>query len=113
MLDEELITLIKSQGYILLLDEVMNVVESVEKITKDDISTMIEQKFIKVEDEPYNKVIWCDNEYDGRYNDIKIMAENESLFYVNNTLMVWTMPIKAFESFEEVYISTYMFNAQI
>lgn len=113
MLDEELITLIKSQGYILLLDEVMNVVESVEKITKDDISTMIEQKFIKVEDEPYNKVIWCDNEYNGRYNDIKIMAENESLFYVNNTLMVWTMPIKAFESFEEVYISTYMFNAQI
>ena len=41
------------------------------------------------------------------------MANNNSLYYVNKTLMVWSLPVSIFDCFEEVFISTYMFDAQI
>lgn len=110
--DEELITLIKSQGYTLVLDEVMDVVSSVD-IKQSDIKTLFNEKYIKVDDKDYNKIIWIDENYNGRFNDIKTMAYNESLYYVNNTLLVWTLPISTFEAFDEIYISTYMFDSQI
>ena len=110
--DDELITLIKSEGYILILDEVMDVVEQV-AIKKDDIKMLIDQGNIVIEEEPYNKVVWTKDTYDGKFNDIKTMAYNESLYYVSNTLMIWSMPVNAFKSFSEIYISTYLFDAQI
>lgn len=110
--DEELVKLIKSQGYILMLDEVMNVVEQVD-VKKSDIEMLIDDGKIEIEEEPFNKVIWTDTKYNGKFNELKLMADNESLYYVNNTLMVWTMPVSIFDSFEEIYISTYMFDCQI
>lgn len=112
MADEELIMLIKSEGYILILDEVMDVVEQV-AIKKDDINMLLEQEIIEIQEEPYNKVVWLKDNYDGKFNDVKTMAYNESLYYVNNTLMIWTMPVNAFKSFTEIYISTYLFDSQI
>lgn len=109
--DEELVKLIKSQGYILILDEVMDVVSSAD-IKKSDIEMLFNENKIKVE-EPYNKVIWLDEKYDGKFNNIKNMANNDSLYYVNKTLMVWSLPVSIFDCFEEVFISTYMFDAQI
>ena len=109
--DEELIKLIKSQGFILILDEVMDVVSSAD-IKKSDIEMLFNENKIKVE-EPYNKVIWLDENYDGKFNNIKNMANNNSLYYVNKTLMVWSLPVSIFDCFEEVFISTYMFDAQI
>lgn len=113
MADEELTTLIKTHGYTLILDEVMNVVEQVERITRDDINTLINENHIEIEEEPYNKVVWKSAGYDGRFNDIKQMAYNDSLFYVNNSLMIWSLPVNVFKVFETIYISTYMFDAQI
>ena len=110
--DEELTTLIKSQGYTLILDEVMNVVEQID-VKKSDIEMLIACEKIRVEEEPFNKVVWVDEEYKGEFNHIKTMAQNDSLYFVSETLMVWTLPVSAFESFECVYISTYMFNSQI
>ena len=109
--DEELVKLIKSQGYILILDEVMDVVSSAD-IKKSDIEMLFNENKIKVE-EPYNKVKWLDEKYDGKFNNIKNMANNDSLYYVNKTLMVWSLPVSIFDCFEEVFISTYMFDAQI
>ena len=110
--DEELIKLIQSQGYTLLLDEVMDVISSVD-IKKDDINSLFNEKYIDIDKEDYNKVIWLDDNYNGRFNDIKIMAYNNSLYYVKDTLLVWSFPVNIFTSFEEVYISTYMFDSQI
>ena len=109
--DEELVKQIKSQGYTLILDEVMDVVSSAD-IKKSDIEMLFNENKIKVE-EPYNKVIWLDEEYDGKFNNIKNMDNNNSLYYVNKTLMVWSLPVSIFDCFEEVFISTYMFDAQI
>lgn len=112
MADEELVALIKSQDYTLILDEVMDVVEQV-NIKKSDIEMLIRDNKIKIEEMPYNKVIWIDDTYNGEFNNLKTMAMNESLYYVNETLMIWTMPVSAFKCFDEVFISTYMFDCQI
>ena len=41
------------------------------------------------------------------------MCDNNCLFYVNETLLVWSLPVNVFKAFTEIYISTYMFDAQI
>lgn len=112
MADEDLMNLIKAFGYTLILDEVMDVVSEA-NVTKDDINTMLQDKLIKIEDEDNGKVVWTKEDYNGRFNDIKTMADNESLYYVNNCLMVWSLPTKIFSMFNEVYVSTYMFDCQM
>jgi len=103
--------LIKAGNYILVLDEVMDVIEQVQ-LNKDDLKLLLDKEMIKVEN---NMIIWNDNtEYDDtKYNDIKEMAKNNTLFMVNNIVLIWTFPINIFECFKEVYILTYMFDGQI
>ena len=112
MADEELIMLLKSNNYILVLDEVMNVIEQV-GCTKDDIEVMFDQKLIEISDSENGMVKWLDDDYNGRYNDIKAMAQANTLYYVNNTLIIWAFPTEVFRSFDEVYLATYQFNCQI
>lgn len=113
MADEELTKLIKSEGYTLILDEVMDVVEPVQ-INKDDIKILFNEKMIEIQDEPYNKVVWLDEDYHGsKFSDIKTMANNDSLYFVNGALLMWSLPVSIFKAFENIYISTYMFDAQI
>ena len=42
-----------------------------------------------------------------------MLCEAETLYYVNNKLMVWAMPISTFTAFDEVYVLTYQFDCQI
>ena len=113
MADEELIMLLKSNNYILVLDEVMDVVQQVENITSDDIKNLFDQELIEISDEENGMVKWIAEGYNGRYNDIMAMAEAKTLYYVNNTLMVWAMPVEIFKVFDEIYLSTYLFDYQI
>ena len=114
MCDQELITLLKSHNYTLILDEVMEVVKPADNIRKDDIVVLFDQKLIKISDTEYNKVEWIGSkDYNGRYNDIKLLCEAGTLYYVDNTLMVWAMPISSFQAFDEVYVLTYQFHCQI
>jgi len=103
--------LINAGNYILILDEVMNVIEEL-KLRKDDIKLMKSDNLIEVQD---NLVIWNKDkiDYDSEYNYIKKMALNKCLFIVNDTVLVWTFPINIFECFKDIYILTYLFEGQI
>jgi hypothetical protein len=109
--NDETRELIHSGNYILILDEVMDVVEQL-PIKQGDIDILFETGLIK-EEEGY--VIWNEDkkDYDSRYNDIRDMARNKNLIIHNNTIFIWTFPSDIFASFKEVYILTYLFNAQI
>ncbi len=41
------------------------------------------------------------------------MAKNKTLMLINDMLLLWNFPVDIFECFQEVYILTYMFDAQI
>lgn len=111
MADQELIVLIKTKGYTLILDEVMDVVEQYE-ISKHDINILFEQKLIEV-DEEYDKVIWKDDNYYGDFNHIKNLCYNEALYYINESFVLWSFPVNIFECFTNIFISTFMFSVQI
>lgn len=111
MATEKTRELIRLGNYTLILDEVMDVVEEV-KLKKNDLKSLLDLKLIKIEN---HRVIWNENKLDheSRYDDIKQMALNNSLFEVNNKLLMWTFPVDIFNNFKEIYILTYLFKGQL
>ena len=110
MADEDTRDLIKANDYTLILDEVMDVVTQI-PMKKDDLPSLLELKLITIHS---NGVVeWNVDEYDGEYNHIKIMCKNNSVFMVNNCLLMWTFPVSVFQSFKEVYVLTYKFKGQV
>lgn len=103
--------LIECGEYILVLDEVMDVIEQVH-LKRDDLTSMINLGLIHIEN---GFIKWNEDkmDYDSRYNDVKIMAQNNSLIMVNNTILMWNFPVNVFKSFKKVYILTYKFYSQI
>ena len=110
MATQETKDLIESYNYTLILDEVMDILEEL-PLKKDDLPTIIDKGYAHMDDNGF--LIWDDDSYDGRYNDIKIMCNNRSLFVVNNCVLMWTFPVEVFSSFKEVYVLSYMFDCQI
>jgi hypothetical protein len=103
--------LIRNNNYKLILDEVFNVIEKV-PIHQDDIKLMLDNGLVHIDKESY--VVWDDNSYEGdKFRQIKRMSQNHSLLLINGSLMLWNFPIDVFECFKEVYILTYMFDAQV
>lgn len=101
---------IKDKEYILILDEVMDVVEQI-NISKDDINILIERNIIKVNEE--GKVYWIDDNYRGEFIKYKKSISNGDVYLHNGAMILWTFPCDIFNSFKEVYILTYMFKGQI
>ncbi|PHD66011.1 hypothetical protein COF61_10405 [Bacillus toyonensis] len=115
--DAELVELLKAQGYTLILDEVMNVIEQ-EKISKDDLQLMLSatnkegEPLIVVKENGF--VQWNAPSYkEGQFTKIRNLAEANNLMIYDNVAMYWTFPVEAFKAFEEVYVLTYMFDGQI
>ena len=112
MADEELIMLIKSNNYILVLDEALSVVEDAD-VTESDIELLFNQDLIEISDKETGLVKWKDDTYNGLYNDIRDLAKANTLFYVSNTLMIWALPIDIFKVFDSAYILSYLFDCQV
>lgn len=98
--------------YTLILDEVMDVIETVKDIKQGDIAILLNECIISVDEDNY--VHWIKPQYENtKYEKIKRMAEGNSLILVNDKLMVWNFPVDIFDCFEEVCILTYKFDGQI
>jgi len=111
-LNEETLINIQRKGYVLIMDEVANVLNTISDIDKDDIRVMRDSNLIKFEED--GQITWLDPLYQGKkFNDIKILSKKKNLFLHNSSIIFWTMPVESFNSFEEVYILTYLFDGQI
>lgn len=110
--DEEVIRLLKASNYILILDEAMNVVEQLD-LNKDDLRLLIQNEMILV-DEDTGLISWnSEGDFqDTKYNSIKTLSKSENLYYFQQTILFWTFPVKIFTAFKEVYVLTYLFEAQ-
>jgi hypothetical protein len=52
--------------------------------------------------------------YDGdKWADVKRLADNGNLVYVDDTFLVWEMPTVFLEAFEHIYICTYLFEGSV
>ena len=112
-LDEESRENIKEGHYTLILDEVLNVIEPYDNIRNDDMRLLKESGCVTVDEDGF--VIWNKEKlnYDTKYNEIKILADNKSLIYINQKLLLWKYPPEIFTLFDKVYILTYLFEASI
>ena len=112
-LDEESRENIKEGHYTLILDEVLNVIEPYDNIRNDDMKLLKESGCVTVDGDGF--VIWNKEkmDYDTKYNEIKILADNRSLVYINQKLLLWRYPPEIFTLFDKIYILTYLFESSI
>lgn len=110
--DQELISSCETLGYTLIMDEVADVVEEY-PITNDDINNLLSNYCIL--DSDTGKLAWREEcqHYEGKFSDIKNMCNSGSVVLARDKLLLWLFPVEVFGAFEEVYILTYMFNAQV
>jgi hypothetical protein len=110
--DAETIQLAYLNNYILIMDEVADVVDTI-NITPSDINNILE-KHAKVEED--GKLVWLDKDYTGKYEEYKHLCEIESLYIYgetgNKAVVLWNFPVSVFKAFQQIYILTYMFDAQ-
>lgn len=110
--DNELIDLCRAQNYILIMDEVANVIDEY-RLSKQDFNIL---KNTYVDINPVTKqLIWKKEffDYSGKFDNEKRLCELGSLVCYGDSLMVWLFPIETFNSFREIYILTYCFNLQL
>ena len=104
---------IQNGHYTLILDEVLSAIDPYDDIKKDDMKLLQDSGCITIDEDGF--VIWNQDkaDYDTQYNRIKILAENKSLLYVNQKVLLWRYPPEIFTLFDNVYILTYLFDASI
>lgn len=105
--------LFKNGQYILILDEVLDVIEPYTEFKKNDYDLLFDSGTITVDADGY--IVWNADKmfYDTKYNIIKNLAQNHSLLYVNGKILCWKYPAETFSHFKDIYILTYMFEASI
>lgn len=128
-IDDRLIDAIRNHDYILILDEVMNVLEKFdlykeetkkteeqkELLTKEDISALLAKGIISVDPESC-AVAWVNqDEILHKYIQIKNLADRNMLYLIGTDLLMWSFPIEVFREgvFDEIYILTYQFDYQV
>lgn len=110
--DEEVIELIEQGGYTLILDEVMDIVESVQ-IGNADIRRLLRNGDIEIEEEK-GAVRWTgDPDDNSRYRDIRELAQAGNLYLFREKFMVWAFPPQVFRAFGKAVILTYLFKCQM
>ncbi len=110
--DEEVIDLLEQSGYTLILDEVMDVVDSV-AIKNTDIRRLQSNGDILIDKET-KRVKWTgDPDDNSRYRDIRELAQAGNLYVFRTSFMVWAFPPAVFKAFPKAYVLTYLFKCQM
>lgn len=110
--DAELVDLLTGYGYTLILDEVMDCVETARNIKPSDIKNLIKSESIRIDDD--NRVTWVGHPLDdSRYQDIREYAQAGNLFFHRGTFLVWAFPPSVFRAVDEVIVMTYLFKGQV
>jgi len=98
--------------YTLILDEVLDVI-SPYPVKKSDVKILKDSGCIVIDKDGF--IIWDEDkkDYESRFDEIKQLALNKSLLFVNNVLLLWKYPPEIFRLFKKVYVLTYLFESSI
>lgn len=118
-IDNNTFKVIEEIGYILIMDEVPNVINQVQ-LSSDDINLLIDSNIISVDND--NKVKWEYVNYSSseknKFGELKKIIETNSLYYYksekeNKDLLFQIFNSRAFSCFKEVFLLTYLFDGQL
>lgn len=108
--NKEIIDICRAQNYVLIMDEVAEVISEYE-ISKDDLETILE-KYAYV-DEKTKLIKWKDADYKGKFDEEHRLCDLDCLAMYGDSVMMWLFPISTFQAFRQIYVLTYMFDAQL
>lgn len=107
LMDEEALNLAKENGYSLIIDESLQIIQGVPVSTRD--KELLLEHLIVVNEDGF--VSWSDADYDGKFSGYKEMADAGTLYYCAGT-MYEVMNPKRLSAFDEVFMLTYLFDGQ-
>ena len=104
---------IKEQGYVLIIDENVDILESFE-YSEHDLNMAVDAGFIKNENGIYSLT---DKQYKGKaLSDLFRLLKSRELVRIKSakkeTFFYWALPPGLITSFKEVFILTYLFHGQ-
>ena len=110
-MNQDMRKLIRDNGYVLVLDEVMECVTLFNQVTPSDLKMLIEGGYI-IKDDMTNKLVWHDvgeSSYDGKFNSLKRLCDNGKLVRYNDRIILQEFPSEFLTAFVDVYVLTYLF----
>lgn len=119
MMDLDMLELLKSRNYVLMIDECLDVLDTY-KISKDDLKIIFNEKLVSLDEDGF--LVWNEERkpYKGVYSDIKRLCSFKSLmgFKKENSdelarIIMWNFPVDFFKCFDESYIFTYLWEGSI
>ena len=118
IIDDETRQLLSASNYVLVLDEVMDVVQQIPLSKSDQWLIFEESKLLEVEES--GRVILGEgaDKYEesggsGKFTELIYMAKLGRLFKFQNIVLLWEFPVEIFSYFKEVVILTYLFDGQV
>lgn len=113
---KELLESIQKQGYTLIVDENIDILEQFD-IHQSDLNVVIRAGYIEERDDEYAII---DDSYDGKiYADLMQLLKSRTLIRMSDernkkvtSLFYWTLPPELLTSFKDVFILTYLFDGQ-
>lgn len=119
MMDLDMLELLKSKNYVLMIDECLDVLDTY-KISKDDLKIIFNEKLVSLDEDGF--LVWNEERkpYKGVYGNIKRLCSFKSLmgFKKENSdelarIIMWNFPVDFFKCFDESYIFTYLWEGSI
>lgn len=105
---------IEEQGYELIIDETIDLVNFYEDVKGDDVKLLIRAGMVKVEDK--GKLIWNHTEcpdYKGRDADIMNLCDLGCLYLYGDNVLIQRIPPTCMQACRSVTILTYMFEGSL
>lgn len=109
MFDTEVLDLIRSGEYTLIMDEVACVISRF-YISDYDSNTILSD-YAAIEDS--GALVWEESKYDGQFGLYKKLVESGEVFAYNDNIWISLVPTELFTAFGDTYIMTYMFEHQL
>ena len=108
--DFEIVELMREKNYILIMDEVADVVHHLQLSSKDrellsSLTTVDENRLLRWNEEQDN--------YSGKFDLEKKLCSLRALYHYDDSAVLWMFPVEVFEAFSKIFILTYMFDAQM
>lgn len=97
---------IHEQQYILILDEVPEVIVPI-KVSDDDKKVILD-KYAAIDESGH--IHWEYKEYKGAHAELKRQIQTKSVIYWNESTFLWLLPIELVKSFRSVIIMSFMFE---
>lgn len=106
--------LVLDGGYIVIIDEAVDCVQIKDNLTEKEVRALVDSEWIRVASD--GLVTWNEDknpEFDGRYRDIRELANTGGLRLFDSKVLVVEYPPRLLKEIPECYVMTYLFGGSL